>query len=187
MNDAPIPPIPRLDGARVGLRALRASDADDLFALQSDPRVMRYWSHPPWTERAQAVERIALLERDRATSEFYPWVLTLSDARLIGTISLFAINRAQYRGEIGYALAAGQWGNGYASEALRLAIGFAFGSLPLRRLEADVDPRNAASCRLVERVGFVREGLLRERWHVAGEVTDSAIYGLLRSDCRDER
>ena len=64
------------------------------------------------------------------------------------------------------------WGHGYATEMLRTAIGFAFDSVGLSRLEADIDPRNAASCRLVERVGFVREGLLRERWRVAGEVTE---------------
>lgn len=58
----------------------------------------------------------------------------------------------------------------------------AFGALELRRIEADIDPRNAASCRLVERLGFIREGLLRARWNVAGEICDSAIYGLLAQD-----
>lgn len=186
MSGTSIPPIPNLSGTRVRLRPLRARDADDLFALHSDLRVMRYWSHPPWTERTQAVERIAQLEQDRETVELYPWVITLADAdRLIGTVSLFSVNRAQFRGEIGYALAAAQWGKGYATEALHLAIAIAFDALGLKRLEADIDPRNTGSCRLVERVGFVREGVLRERWHVAGEVTDSAIYGLVRSDRRD--
>jgi RimJ/RimL family protein N-acetyltransferase len=162
---------------------LRKTDADDLFAQHSDPRVMRYWSHAPWTHRDQAVERIAQLARDRAIAEFYTWATTLDGAdRLIGTVSLFAVNRTHQRAEVGYALTAQAWGNGYATEGLRLAIAFAFDSIGLTRLEADVDPRNEPSCRLVERVGFRREGLLRQRWHVAGEVTDSAIYGLLRSE-----
>jgi [ribosomal protein S5]-alanine N-acetyltransferase len=183
MTDPTIPPTPILSGARVRLRPLRADDADALFALQSDPRVMRYWSHPPWTERAQAVERIAQLERDRATSEFHSWAATLDgDDTLVGTGALFAINRTHARAEVGYSLAATHWGNGYALEMVRLIVAFAFDTLGLERLEADIDPRNAASCRLVERAGFVREGLLRARWRVAGEITDSAMYGLLRSD-----
>ena len=182
-TSAPIPAVPILIAERVRLRPLRVADADDLFALQSDVRVMRYWSHPAWTERDQAVQRIEQLENDRATSEFYTWAVTQdgSDA-LIGTVSLFAIHREQRRAELGYALASALWGRGYATEMLRPAIDFAFNTLDLERLEADIDPRNEASCRLVERVGFVREGLLRERWRVAGEVTDSAMYGLLRRE-----
>jgi RimJ/RimL family protein N-acetyltransferase len=52
----------------------------------------------------------------------------------------------------------------------------------LHRIEADIDPRNTASARCLERLGFVKEGLLRERWIVEGEVSDSAIYGLLQPD-----
>jgi len=182
MSEQNIPPEPTLTGARVQLRPLRASDADDLFAVHSDPRVMRYWSHAPWTDREQAVARIAQLAHDRANAEFYTWANTLADDRLIGTVSLFAVNRNQRRGEIGYALAASAWGHGYANEGLSLAIAHAFGTIGLERLEADIDPRNEASCKLVERVGFQREGLLRQRWRVADEVTDSAMYGLLRAE-----
>jgi len=182
MSDPNIPAEPTLTGARVQLRPLRASDADDLFVVHSDPRVMRYWSHAPWTGREQAAARIAQLAHDRENAEFYTWANTLADDRLIGTVSLFAVNRTQRRGEVGYALAASAWGHGYASEALALAIAYAFGTIGLERLEADIDPRNEASCRLVERVGFQREGLLRQRWRVAGEVTDSAMYGLLRDE-----
>ena len=183
MSESSIPPVPTLTGGRMRLRPLRNTDALDLFAVHSDARVMRYWSHPAWTEREQAVRRIEQLENDRATSEFYTWAVTQdgSDA-LIGTVSLFAIQREQRRAELGYALASALWGRGYATEMLRPAIDFAFNTLDLERLEADIDPRNEASCRLVERVGFVREGLLRERWRVAGEVTDSAMYGLLRRE-----
>jgi ribosomal-protein-alanine N-acetyltransferase len=63
-----------------------------------------------------------------------------------------------------------------------MVLSLAFGALQLRRIEADIDPRNEASCRLIERVGFQREGLLRERWQVDGETQDSALYGLLARD-----
>jgi RimJ/RimL family protein N-acetyltransferase len=175
-----IPPIPVLTGPRIRLRPMRPTDADALFAMKSDPRVMRYWSHAPWTERAQAVAQLEQLARDRENTEFYQWAITADGGdTLLGTMSIFALNRAHRRADVGYSLASAVWGKGYATEALRLAIDFAFGTLGLARLEADIDPRNEASCRLIERIGFAREGLLRERWHVAGEVTDSAMYGLL--------
>ena len=181
-----IPPIPQLSGARVRLRALAAHDVDAFFALQSDARVMRYWSSIAWSEPQQAMHHIARIAREREAIEFYPWAATLlGDDTLIGTCSLFAIQREHARAMIGYALAPALWGQGLASEMLRLALAFAFKALDLNRIEADIDPLNLASCALVERAGFEREGFLRERWCVGGKVSDSAIYGLLRSDWRD--
>jgi RimJ/RimL family protein N-acetyltransferase len=65
-------------------------------------------------------------------------------------------------------------------EALDATLGFAFDTLDMRRIEADVDPRNIASVRALERLGFQREGFLRERWQVDGEIQDALFYGLLR-------
>lgn len=67
-------------------------------------------------------------------------------------------------------------------EALRALLGYAFGELNLERIEADVDPRNEASIRTLERLGFKKEGYLRERWKVNGEVQDAIFYGLLRRE-----
>jgi RimJ/RimL family protein N-acetyltransferase len=67
-------------------------------------------------------------------------------------------------------------------EALKALVSHAFETMNLRRLEADVDPRNGASIRSLERLGFQREGFLRERWHVNGEIQDAHFYGLLRRE-----
>jgi len=176
---ANIPVIPELAGSRLRLRALEARDADALFALHSDALVMRYWSTPPWRERAQAVAHIERMQRERRQAEFYPWVATLDDDALIGACSLFALSREHGRAEIGYALRREFWGRGLAQEMLDLALAHAFDAIGLNRIEADIDPENAASCRLVERLGFTREGLMRERWRVGGGVQDTALYGLL--------
>ena len=179
-TDATRDDLPQLEGERIRLRGHRPEDFEGFYALYSDPRVMRYWSFPAWTERAQAQPRFqsALDGRD-ATVRLCWAIATANDDRLIGGVTLFAIDPAHRRAEIGYSLASAHWGQGYARAALSLVIGHAFGGLGLHRLEADIDPRNDASCRLVERLGFRREGLLRERWHVAGELCDSALYGLL--------
>ena len=114
------------------------------------------------------------------------WGIALDDddGRIIGTVTLCAFALDHRRCEIGYALGADHWGQGLAGEAVARALAFAFDELDLARIEADVDPRNDASIRLLERLGFQREGLLRARWRVAGEVQDALVYGLLREDRR---
>jgi RimJ/RimL family protein N-acetyltransferase len=73
------------------------------------------------------------------------------------------------------------------TEALSALLDYAFGPMQLRRLEADIDPRNARSMRLVDRLGFRQEGLLRERWNVAGEIQDTAFHGLLAREWQARR
>lgn len=97
--------------------------------------------------------------------------------------TLFAFSAQCRRAEVGYALASQCWGCGYMDEALRALLGYGFGELGLNRVEADIDPRNKASARSLERLGFVKEGHLRERWVVGDEVSDTALYGLLARDC----
>jgi ribosomal-protein-alanine N-acetyltransferase len=176
--------VPTLDAERVRLRALRHADLPNLFALYSDAQAMRYWSFPPLARIEQAGELFERNERGRSAGDCVPWAIALPSGGdvLVGTCSLFAIDERHRRAQLGYALAPALWGRGYATEAVRLALAHAFGVLRLHRLEADIDPRNASSLRLIERVGFVREGVQRERWFVGGEVQDSALYGLLARD-----
>ncbi len=170
---------------RLLLRPLNSADASALFAVFSDPRVMRYWSTPAWTAIEQA---LAFIERSAdalAKSEALRLGLVRrSDGQLIGQCTLFAFAEASRRAEIGYTLAASEWSQGYMHEALSALIDHGFDGLKLNRIEADIDPRNAASARSLERLGFTREGLLRERWIVDGEVSDTALYGLLTSQWR---
>ena len=176
-------PQPELSSPRLRLREVRDGDAAALFAIHSDARVMRYWSYPAWTELKQAEQKIADIQRQRHELDMLVWAIADADSDLlIGSSAIFYMDLAQARAEIGYSLHPDWQGRGLASEALQLVLGYVFNDLGLRRIEADIDPRNLPSCRLVERFGFVREGLLRERWHVNGEICDSAIYGLLRQD-----
>ena len=172
-----------LDTERLHLRPLASDDAPALFRLQSDPQVMRYWSSPPWTDIAQAEALIAGdLEALRNGAHLRLALIRRDDAAFVGTCSLFNLHEASRRAEIGYALMRDAWGRGLMGEALVALVGFAFDTLQLNRLEADIDPRNSASAASLARLGFAKEGLFRERWIVAGEVSDAAMYGLLRSD-----
>ena len=176
-------PQPELSSPRLRLREVRDSDAAALFSIHSDARVMRYWSYPAWTELKQAEQKIADIQRQRCDLDMLVWAIADADTDLlIGSSAIFHMDLAQARAEIGYSLHPDWHGRGLASEALQLVLGYVFNELGLRRIEADIDPRNLPSCHLVEKFGFVREGLLRERWQVNGEICDSAIYGLLRQD-----
>ena len=178
-----IPPIPRMVGGRVALRPYRDADADALLALYGDPEVTRWWSHEPWSDRQQALDYLERMRRDRLRNEFYPWAITLNtDDVLIGTAALYEIDHTHQRGMIGYSLSPSMQGRGYAADALRLLIDFAWNSLDLQRIEADTDPENGASRRLLERLGFVLEGSMRKRWFVHGAWHDTSWYGLLRED-----
>ena len=124
----------------------------------------------------------SIVSMDDAVGELPAGDILVEDDRIVGTCTLFNLDARNRRAEIGYALARDSWGQGLMSEALGALIAYAFGPLGLTRLEADVDPRNAPSIRIVEKLGFVREGLLRERWHVGGEAQDSLMLGLLRRE-----
>jgi RimJ/RimL family protein N-acetyltransferase len=173
----------KLETERLLLRPLKEADAEALYAIHSDPEVMRYWSSVPWTFIEQAhevidgdIKELALGLHLRLGME------RKGDGALIGTCSLFNLSRQNRRAEIGYILSKDAWGRGFMQETLLKLVAFAFQDLSLHRLEADIDPRNISSRKSLERLGFVREGLLRGRWIVDGEVSDSELYGLLRSE-----
>jgi len=172
--------LPTLDAPRLRLRALTERDVDALFGIFSDPGMMRYWSTPPMRDRAEAEELVAKASQDVAGKTAFPWgVERKEDARLLGTCTLFHLDTRNMRAEIGYGLASAYWRQGYMREALDALISFAFGTLKLRRLEADVDPQNGNSLRILAKLGFRHEGLLRERWSVGGGIQDTAFLGLL--------
>jgi RimJ/RimL family protein N-acetyltransferase len=180
--------LPTLTADRLALRWLEAPDVDDLYRIFGDPLVMRYWSSPPLQDRTAARALLAEIHDYFERRELFQWGVALAgDGPVIGTCTLAWLQPESARAELGFALGREHWGRGYMEEALRTLLDYAFGPLGLRRLEADIDPRNEASIRLTERLGFRREGLLRERWVTAGEVQDSLFYGLLRREWRGGR
>jgi ribosomal-protein-alanine N-acetyltransferase len=169
-----------LQTVRLTLRPLAPADTDAVFAMRSDPIVQRYGSHPAWTDRRTAVDYIARDVAATAAGTGAQFAIVRGeDAAVVGTCTLFEIDAQCRRAEVGYVLLPSEWGHGYASEAVSALLDWGFDRLELHRVEADIDPRNVHSARLLERLGFSLEGHLRERWIVGGETCDSLIYGLL--------
>ena len=168
--------------ARLELRPLRHADVVSLFAIHSDPDAMRFWDAPVWKndERGHA-----MVARDHAstTKDYLRLGIELAGrGQLLGTCALWRIDAQSRRAEIGYILGSPGWGQGYMHEALSALLDYAFTELDLNRIEADTDARNERSTRLLGRLGFAKEGLFRERCIVEGEISDSAMYGLLRRE-----
>jgi [ribosomal protein S5]-alanine N-acetyltransferase len=175
--------LPTIPTSRVHLRWLEARDVPALFEIFGDPETVRYWSRPPLLGVAEATEMLASIHRQFAEKSLFQWgIATNEDDRAIGTCSLFGMSIPHRRAELGFAIHRSHWRKGYASEAAGALVRFAFETLDLHRLEADVDPRNGASIRCLESLGFKREGYARERYHLLGELQDSVQYGVLRRE-----
>ncbi|SFC77030.1 Protein N-acetyltransferase, RimJ/RimL family [Nocardioides terrae] len=180
-------PTPTLSTGRLRLRPVTEADADDLFALHSDAHVLRYWDSPPWTDRARA-ERFLAVSRQIAEDGTGSRVVIerASDGAFVGWITVWGWNPDHRSASLGYCLAEAAWGQGYATEAARAVLQWAFDTLDLNRVQAETDTRNLASARVLEKLGFVREGTLRENCIVNGDVSDSWVFGLLARDWRPE-
>jgi len=175
--------LPLIETGRVALRWISKADTDAFYNIYSHLEVMRYWSTPPLVDRDKAASMISEIQESWKSRSVLKWgIARRSDDQLIGSVTLFNLDFTHRRAEIGYALGREFWGLGYMNEALTALLSYAFETLELDRLEADVDPRNAASIKTLERLGFQKEGYLRERWQVAGEIQDSLFYGLLRRE-----
>jgi len=180
---AMLPAIPVITATRLLLRPLADADVPALFEQFSDPEITRFWSSPPLVTIADAQTLLDEINDEFQRGELLEWGLERLDTPgVIGTCALSHLDLGNRRGEIGFSLRRNAWGNGYMSEMLPVLVDYAFTDLGLHRLEADVDPRNAASIRLLEGLGFRQEGHLRERWRITGDVQDSLIFGLLEPE-----
>lgn len=166
---------------RLRLRWMDARDTEANFAVFSDPEVTRYWSREPWTDIAQAAEFVAATVANYADGSGLRFGIELqATGELVGNCSLHHFLAQSRRCEIGYALASRYWNKGYAYEALSALIDYGFRELDLNRIEADVDPANMASGRVLEKLEFRKEGYMHERWIVHGQPADTVNYGLLK-------
>lgn len=175
--------LPTLAGVRVNLRTIDSSDVPTLFSIFSDPEVTRYWGTSTFRTIDDAHAYLQSIRAGAASRQLFQWgIAPVAAGHIIGTCTLFQIDPHRHRGTIGFALGRAHWGKGLASDAVTTAIRFAFEELELHRLEADPDPRNERSIRLLEKQGFQREGLLRERYEQDGELQDAVFLGLLRRE-----
>jgi ribosomal-protein-alanine N-acetyltransferase len=174
---------PELQTARLRLRPLSMADSEAFLDIFSDVETLQYWSGEPIRELHEAETLIREDLEYSMEGKCIVWGVALPDSnRLIGKFILFQFNEQNRRAEVGYILNRRHWGQGYMTEVMSRVLDYAFDVLKLHRLEADTDPDNTASLAILEKFGFQREGLFRQRWYVSGKWLDSVMLGLLRTD-----
>ena len=169
---------PELRTDRLLLRPYRMADVDDVFATASDPEWGRYIQVPaPYTPRdaEEFVARVVLTD----PADNLRWAV-VHEGRVVGNVDLTP--GPEGVAELGYALARPLWGQGLVTEAARAVLAHGFEAMSLVRIFAYAVPANAASLRVLEKLGMKREGLLRSHRQIRGEYVDDAFYSLLRDE-----
>ena len=159
------------------------ADAKGLLDCWGDPGVMAFMDRSALVDVEEAERFIDGVHDGFRQGSLFQWGIDLK-GRLIGTVTLHSIDTDHRRAEIGFALVEELWGQGLMTEALGLVLDHAVDTMDLHRIEADVDPRNHASLALLNKLGFEREGHLRQRYFINSEIQDAIILGLLADDWR---
>lgn len=171
-----------LTGAKVRLREFALTDIDAALQVVGDPRVTDWLSFDVRSadQTRSMIQGIVNRARDNDRTEYYLAMTRLDSTNLIGfaRLGLSGVKAAK----LGFAIAADQWGHGYATDAARTLIAFGFAELGLHRITAAIGPENMASIALVTRLGFQPEGRLRDHVFTSGSWRDSILYAILESE-----
>lgn len=181
----PLPAIDRITSDRLHLLPVAAEHLPDLLLMNGDDAVTRFLPYATWASLADGEAWLGRMQALAATGTGQQLVLQRrADGHIVGSLLLFKHDEGSRRIELGYVLARAHWHQGLMHEAAAAACGHALGALGLRRIEAEVNPANVASCALLERLGFTLEGTLRQRWTAKGRTYDTRLYGLLADEWR---
>ena len=182
------PDFPEIDTARLRLRQIVSSDIPVLFAIHHDADTMRWYGVEPLADLAQAAMVVEAFSGWFENGTGFRWGLERhEDHRLIGSCGLFRWNKSWQCCVIGYELARDCQGRGYMREAAEAILEFGFTRMHLHRVQAEAHPRNAASIRLAQRLGFQLEGVHREQGYWGGQFHDLNCYSLLESEWRNRK
>ena len=174
---------------RLILRPFRATDLTTFAEYRSDPEVARFqsWDTPYTIEQANAFFEQMRLAKPGIAGEWYQFAIERKHQKgLIGDCALYVFSNA-YEGEIGFTLARSHQKMGYATEAVMRLLDYAFSELGLHRITARCDYDNAASARLLERIGMRQEARFLENTWFKGRWSSEYGYAMLYAEWSDTR
>ncbi len=170
---------------RLVARRFAPLDLDDFVAMRAEPEVARFQSWDSFSEDDGRAFLEANARRNPGEPGWFQFALERTeDRKLVGDCGLRTFETDNRLAQIGYTIARQFWRQGYAQEAVRSLIDYAFGNFPVHRIIASVDPRNAASVGVLEKTGFVKEAHFRQSEWFKGAWADDAIYAVLSTDAR---
>jgi [ribosomal protein S5]-alanine N-acetyltransferase len=179
--------FPQIETKNLTLRKIHSEDSEALFRILSDDEVTKYYDDETFRNISQACEQIGAWENGYKTRRCIRWGLARKDdPALIGSCGFYGFHTWHMRAGIGYEMARAFWHQGIMTEALSAILHFGFQELGLNRIEAVVMPENSASVKLLEKLGFHNEGLLREyeNWGNKG-FTDLYMLSILQKSWKD--
>ena len=169
-----------LESERLRYRPQKLRDAVDIYALRSDPQAMAYMDSKLHHSLADSEEFIRRNLEEAKKKEGVFWMISeKASGQVIGDFIIYGINHRHFRANIGYMLKPDFWGKGYMAEALRALLTFGFQQLHIHSFEADINPENTNSRKVLEKVGFRKEAYFRESYFFEGKFLDSERYCLL--------
>ncbi len=176
--------FPELQTPRLKLRELNLDDAEVLYAMHSNYAIMQWYGTDHMTQRSDALDLLTKFAalRNHPGSGIRWGICTQESAILLGTCGFQKWNREWNSCLMRYDLKVEARGQGYMQEALRCAIVWAFANMNLNRIEAQIHPNNRPSILLVEKLGFVREGIMRKAGYWDEQYYDLCMYGLLKNE-----
>jgi len=175
--------FPLRESKRLKFRQILLSDSDDIFNIRSNDDVMKYMDTNKMLTTGESVKLIQSMDDSFKKGTGINWgLIEKFTNQFIGYFGFWRIDAKNCRAEIGYALCPQNWGKSYMLETFRTLIKFGFEELKLHSIEANVNPGNTASIKLLEKFGFKREAYFRENYFFNNEFKDSVIFSLLEND-----
>jgi ribosomal-protein-alanine N-acetyltransferase len=178
--------VPRIETSRLALRQLTARDIQFIYELFSIEETNRYVSNPPVKDMKEAREIYELYCKPKPNL-FRIGIVVKETGELVGTLGLYAINRDDRRATLGFDLLPQHWGKGYMTEACRALLDWAFKELKLNRIQASAEPANVRSLAVMARLGFTREGVMRQLDYYKDAYHDDVMYSMLREEWKSKR
>ena len=177
----------RIETERLVLREFAAEDWSAVLAYQRDPRYLRFY---PLTDRTEAevqdfVQMFLGQQAEQPRRKFQLAMTFPDDDQVIGNCGIRRKPENDREADIGFELAPDLWGQGFATEAALAIVNYGFRELGLHRVSSWCIADNAASARVLEKVGLRPEGRLRENEYFKGRWWGTLLYGLLESEWRD--
>lgn len=183
INDDVFNVFPELETDRLFLMGFEKSDAEEIFKMRSDEKVQKYLDRDLHKSVEESQVMVDGMINSFNNKEAINWIIRRKNTMdVVGYVGYWRLIKHNVRAEIGYALKPEFWGTGYMSEAFIKVIEFGFNNLCLHSIEANVNPANASSIKLLEKFGFKREAFFREDYFYNGKFLDTAIYSLLEPD-----
>jgi len=174
--------LPVLTGRGVTLRELRQSDAASLCALLTAEEVTRFISPPPST--VEGFERfIAWTHRQRAAGQYVCFAVVPDGSdTAVGLFQVRQLEPGFGTAEWGFAIGSPYWGSGLFSEGAKLVVDFAFGEIGVHRLEARAAVKNGRGNGALQKLGAVKEGVLRKSFFRNGQYLDQVLWSIIEDD-----